>query len=150
MKIKGNMTVRIIIALIAGIAIGSFFNIYQDASWVKWINQYVFNVIGQIFLNLIFMLVVPVVFVSIVLGVLGVGDPKHLGSIGLKTISFFLVTTALAITLAMSLALVFKPGDGKSDLLNSEEVKTYAEEQKKKLLQQKKKAHLPPRLLIRH
>ncbi|TDL35647.1 dicarboxylate/amino acid:cation symporter [Macrococcoides bohemicum] len=132
MKIKGNMTVRIIIALIAGIAIGSFFNIYQDASWVKWINQYVFNVIGQIFLNLIFMLVVPVVFVSIVLGVLGVGDPKHLGSIGLKTISFFLVTTALAITLAMSLALVFKPGDGKSDLLNSDEVKTYAEEQKKK------------------
>lgn len=132
MKIKGNMTVRIIIALIAGIAIGSFFNLYQDASWVKWINQYVFNVIGQIFLNLIFMLVVPVVFVSIVLGVLGVGDPKHLGSIGLKTISFFLVTTALAITLAMSLALVFKPGDGKSDLLNSDEVKTYAEEQKKK------------------
>lgn len=132
MKIKGNMSVRIIIALIAGIAIGSFFNIYQDASWVKWINQYVFNVIGQIFLNLIFMLVVPVVFVSIVLGVLGVGDPKHLGSIGLKTISFFLVTTALAITLAMSLALVFKPGDGKSDLLNSDEVKTYAEEQKKK------------------
>lgn len=132
MKIKGNMTVRIIIALIAGIAIGSFFNLYQDASWVKWINQYVFNVIGQIFLNLIFMLVVPVVFVSIVLGVLGVGDPKHLGSIGLKTISFFLVTTALAITLAMSLALVFKPGEGKSDLLNSDEVKTYAEEQKKK------------------
>lgn len=132
MKIKGNMTVRIIIALIAGIAIGSFFNLYQDASWVKWINQYVFNVIGQIFLNLIFMLVVPVVFVSIVLGVLGVGDPKHLGSIGLKTITFFLVTTALAITLAMSLALVFKPGDGKSDLLNSDEVKTYAEEQKKK------------------
>lgn len=132
MKIKGSMTVRIIIALIAGIAIGSFFNLYQDASWVKWINQYVFNVIGQIFLNLIFMLVVPVVFVSIVLGVLGVGDPKHLGSIGLKTISFFLVTTALAITLAMSLALVFKPGEGKSDLLNSDEVKTYAEEQKKK------------------
>ncbi|WP_414050490.1 dicarboxylate/amino acid:cation symporter [Macrococcus animalis] len=132
MKIKGNMTVRIIIALIAGIAIGSIFNLQQDAGWVQWLNQYVFNVIGQIFLNLIFMLVVPVVFVSIVLGVLGVGDPKHLGSIGLKTITFFLITTAIAITLAMTLALVFKPGEGKSELLKSDEVKTYAEEQKKK------------------
>ncbi|WP_414047086.1 dicarboxylate/amino acid:cation symporter [Macrococcus equi] len=132
MKLKGNMTVRIVIALVAGIAIGSIFNLFQDTVWVKWTNQYIFNVIGQVFLNLIFMLVVPVVFVSIVLGVLGVGDPKHLGSIGLKTITFFLITTALAITLAMVLALVFKPGTGKGDLLNSEEVKTYEAEQKKK------------------
>lgn len=73
MKIKGNMTLKIIIALVFGIIVGSIFNLYQDASWVKWFNQYVFNVIGQIFLNLIFMLVVPVVFVSIVLGVVGVG-----------------------------------------------------------------------------
>lgn len=132
MKIKGNMTLKIIIALVFGIIIGSIFNLYQDASWVKWFNQYVFNVIGQIFLNLIFMLVVPVVFVSIVLGVVGVGDPKHLGSIGLKTLGFFLVTTALAITLAMCLALVFKPGTGKADLLNSDDVKKYALEQKQK------------------
>ncbi|QCT75327.1 dicarboxylate/amino acid:cation symporter [Macrococcoides canis] len=132
MKIKGNMTLKIIIALVLGIIVGSVFNLYQDASWVKWFNQYVFNVIGQIFLNLIFMLVVPVVFVSIVLGVIGVGDPKHLGSIGLKTIGFFLVTTALAITLAMCLALVFKPGAGKADLMNSDDVKKYALEQKQK------------------
>ncbi|QUR95100.1 dicarboxylate/amino acid:cation symporter [Macrococcoides canis] len=132
MKIKGNMTLKIIIALVLGIIVGSVFNLYQDASWVKWFNQYVFNVIGQIFLNLIFMLVVPVVFVSIVLGVVGVGDPKHLGSIGLKTLGFFLVTTALAITLAMCLALVFKPGAGKADLMNSDDVKKYALEQKQK------------------
>ena len=125
MKIKGNMTLKIIIALVFGIIVGSIFNLYQ-------FNQYVFNVIGQIFLNLIFMLVVPVVFVSIVLGVVGVGDPKHLGSIGLKTLGFFLVTTALAITLAMCLALVFKPGTGKADLLNSDDVKKYALEQKQK------------------
>ncbi len=132
MKIKGNMTLKIIIALVFGIIVGSVFNLYQDASWVKWFNQYVFNVIGQIFLNLIFMLVVPVVFVSIVLGVVGVGDPKHLGSIGLKTLGFFIVTTALAITLAMCLALVFKPGAGKADLMNSDDVKKYALEQKQK------------------
>lgn len=124
MKFKG-LTVKIIIALILGIALGSIFNFYVESKFVGFINQYVFNVIGQIFLNLIFMLVVPVVFVSIVLGVIGVGDPKLLGGIGLKTLVFFLSTTAIAITLAMCLALIVKPGAGHSDLLKSEEVTTY-------------------------
>ncbi|EGQ2796779.1 TPA: dicarboxylate/amino acid:cation symporter, partial [Staphylococcus pseudintermedius] len=123
-KFKG-LTVKIIIALILGIALGSIFNFYVESKFVGFIDQYVFNVIGQIFLNLIFMLVVPVVFVSIVLGVIGVGDPKLLGGIGLKTLVFFLSTTAIAITLAMCLALIVKPGAGHSDLLKSEEVTTY-------------------------
>ncbi|EGQ0303111.1 dicarboxylate/amino acid:cation symporter [Staphylococcus pseudintermedius] len=124
MKFKG-LTVKIIIALILGIALGSIFNFYVESKFVGFIDQYVFNVVGQIFLNLIFMLVVPVVFVSIVLGVIGVGDPKLLGGIGLKTLVFFLSTTAIAITLAMCLALIVKPGAGHSDLLKSEEVTTY-------------------------
>ncbi|EGQ3705697.1 dicarboxylate/amino acid:cation symporter [Staphylococcus pseudintermedius] len=124
MKFKG-LTVKIIIALILGIALGSIFNFYVESKYVGFIDQYVFNVVGQIFLNLIFMLVVPVVFVSIVLGVIGVGDPKLLGGIGLKTLVFFLSTTAIAITLAMCLALIVKPGAGHSDLLKSEEVTTY-------------------------
>ncbi|MDW5471231.1 dicarboxylate/amino acid:cation symporter [Staphylococcus equorum] len=124
MKTK-NLSMKIVIALILGIAIGSIFNMFAQSAFVINVDKYVFNVIGQIFLNLIFMLVVPVVFVSIVLGVVGVGDPKLLGGIGLKTISFFLATTALAITIAMALALIFNPGEGKSDLLNSEDVSSY-------------------------
>ncbi|EGQ3940516.1 dicarboxylate/amino acid:cation symporter [Staphylococcus pseudintermedius] len=124
MKFKG-LTVKIIIALILGIALGSIFNFYVESKFVGFIDQYVFNVVGQIFLNLIFMLVVPVVFVSIVLGVIGVGDPKLLGGIGLKTLVFFLSTTAITITLAMCLALIVKPGAGHSDLLKSEKVTTY-------------------------
>ncbi|MFQ3802276.1 dicarboxylate/amino acid:cation symporter [Staphylococcus equorum] len=124
MKTK-NLSMKIVIALILGIAIGSIFNMFAQSAFVINVDKYVFNVIGQIFLNLIFMLVVPVVFVSIVLGVVGVGDPKLLGGIGLKTITFFLATTALAITIAMALALIFNPGEGKSDLLNSEDVSSY-------------------------
>ncbi|AVQ33351.1 dicarboxylate/amino acid:cation symporter [Staphylococcus muscae] len=127
MKFKG-LTVKIIIALVLGITIGSVFNFYEGAKFVTFTDQYVFNLIGQIFLNLIFMLVVPVVFVSIVLGVIGVGDPKLLGGIGLKTMVFFLSTTALAIMLAMCLALIVKPGAGHSDLLKSEEVTEYQKE----------------------
>ena len=55
------------------------------------------------------MLVVPVVFISIVLGAAGLGDPKQLGRIGLKSISFFLVTTAVAISIAVTFALIIKP-----------------------------------------
>src|SRR5699024_6700555 len=106
---------------------GSIFNMFAQSSFVINVDKYVFNVIGQIFLNLIFMLVVPVVFVSIVLGVVGVGDPKLLGGIGLKTISFFLTTTttAIAIIIGITLALVLQPGEGKSDLLKSEDVSSY-------------------------
>ncbi len=70
MKVRKNLTLKIVIALVLGITVGSIFNMFAGTGFVQGTNQYVFNVIGQIFLNLIFMLVVPVVFVSIVLGLL--------------------------------------------------------------------------------
>src|SRR5699024_12449551 len=97
MKIGNKLTIYIVIALIAGIAVGSLFNTMVDQAWVLWIDKYIFNVLGQIFLNLIYMVVVPVVFISITLGVVSVGDPKMLGSIGIKTLAFYMVTTAIAI-----------------------------------------------------
>ena len=127
MKIGNKLTIYIVIALIAGIAVGSFFNTMVDQAWVLWIDKYIFNVLGQIFLNLIFMVVVPVVFISITLGVVSVGDPKMLGSIGIKTLAFYLVTTAIAITIAMAIALLFEPGEGKADLLQSDDVSEYRE-----------------------
>ncbi|SCS35195.1 dicarboxylate/amino acid:cation symporter [Staphylococcus caeli] len=124
MKTK-HLSVKIVVALVLGIAIGSIFNMFSDSLFVENIDKYVFNVIGQIFLNLIFMLVVPVVFVSIVLGVVGVGDPKLLGGIGLKTITFFLTTTAIAIIIGITLATILQPGSGKSELLKSDDVSSY-------------------------
>ncbi|KWW53018.1 sodium:dicarboxylate symporter, partial [Bacillus cereus] len=91
------------------------------------LNQYVFNPLGQLFIRLIKMLVVPVVFISIVLGAAGLGDPKQLGRIGLKSISFFLVTTAVAISIAVTFALIIKPGSGgnfKTEGLKYEGAKT--------------------------
>ena len=103
MKTK-HLSLKIVIALVLGIAIGSIFNVFSNTAFVENVDKYLFNVIGQIFLNLIFMLVVPVVFVSIVLGVVGVGDPKLLGGIGIKTITFYLTTTAIAIVIGITLA----------------------------------------------
>lgn len=125
MKVGNRLTIYIIIGLIAGIVIGSIFSPMADQAWVQWIDQYIFNVVGQLFLSMIFMMVVPVVFISIVLGVVGVGDPKTLGSLGIKTLSFYLVTTAIAISIAMSVALILQPGVGQSELLDSTEVEDY-------------------------
>ena len=127
MKVGNRLTLYIVIGLIAGIIIGSILNLISDQAWVQWIDQYIFNLIGQVFLSLIFMVVVPVVFISIVLGVIGVGDPKELGSLGIKTLAFYLTTTAIAITLVLVIALVLQPGEGQSELLNSSEVEKYRE-----------------------
>lgn len=127
MKVGNKLTIQIIIALILGIIVGSVLSPMADQSWVQWVDQYIFNLVGQLFLNMIFMMVVPVVFISIVLGVVNVGDPKMLGGIGLKTLAFYLATTAIAITIAMIVANVLNPGEGQSELLDSDEVSEYRE-----------------------
>ncbi|SOC39452.1 dicarboxylate/amino acid:cation symporter [Salinicoccus kekensis] len=127
MKVSNRLTLYIVIGLVAGIIIGSILSPMSGEGWVQWIDQYIFNVVGQLFLSMIFMMVVPVVFISIVLGVVGVGDPKTLGSLGIKTLAFYLATTAIAISIAIIIALVLQPGEGQSELLASSEVEEYRE-----------------------
>lgn len=106
MKLARN----IIIALILGVIVGLLLNIFaKDAFTV--VDKYLFDPVGQIFIRLIKMLVVPIVFFSIVLGTAGISDPKKLGRIGIKTIVYFLSTTTIAIVIAISLAYVFQPGE---------------------------------------
>ena len=120
-----KQTKAILIALFLGLVVGLTLNLVAPSIFEP-LNQYVFNPIGQLFIRLIKMLVVPVVFISIVLGA-GLGDPKQLGRIGLKSISFFLVTTAVAISIAVTFALIIKPGAGgnfKTEGLKYEGAKT--------------------------
>ena len=100
---------RILIALILGAIVGLVMN-FTIPSIFPYIDKYFFSPLGSIFINLIKMLVVPLVFFSIVLGTANIGDPKKLGKIGVRSIAFFLVTTAVAITIAIVLASFIKPG----------------------------------------
>ncbi|HDR7322993.1 MULTISPECIES: dicarboxylate/amino acid:cation symporter [Bacillus] len=121
-----KQTKAILLALFLGLIVGLTLNLAAPSIFEP-LNQYVFNPIGQLFIRLIKMLVVPVVFISIVLGAAGLGDPKQLGRIGLKSISFFLVTTAVAISIAVTFALIIKLGTGgnfKTDGLTYEGAKT--------------------------
>jgi len=68
--------------------------------------------VGSIFLTLLKMIIVPLVFSSLVVGAASIGDPRDLGRIGLKTIAFYLVTTAVAITIGLLLGNFLQPGVG--------------------------------------
>ncbi|QHE60853.1 cation:dicarboxylase symporter family transporter [Rossellomorea vietnamensis] len=106
---KFNLTTKIITALILGAIVGLILNIFAKDLF-DILDPYLFTPLGKIFLNLISMLVVPIVFLSIVLGSAGLGDPKKLGRIGLKTIVYFLLTTCIAIVIGLTLAYIIDPG----------------------------------------
>ncbi|MCC5806378.1 MAG: dicarboxylate/amino acid:cation symporter [Opitutales bacterium] len=82
----------------------------------EWIHTVftdgLFEVVGQIFLAGLMVIVVPLVFVSLVCGTAALDDIRRLGRVGVKTVGFYLFTTAVAITLALSAALLVRPGTG--------------------------------------
>ncbi len=93
---------RILLALILGVIVGSIWG--AGAESIKWI--------GDLFVRLIRMVVVPLVFVTIISGIAAMGDPSKLGSLGGKTLALYLITTALAITIGLTLAAIMQPGVG--------------------------------------
>ncbi|WOI53295.1 dicarboxylate/amino acid:cation symporter [Parvularcula sp. LCG005] len=93
---------RVIIALIAGGIVGYIFG--DTAASIK--------PLGDAFIKLIRMLIVPLVFTTIVGGVISMGDPKRLGGLGLKTIGLYLCTTVFAVVIGIISGIVFQPGNG--------------------------------------
>jgi DAACS family dicarboxylate/amino acid:cation (Na+ or H+) symporter len=102
---------KILIGLVLGILFGVAANrILGPGNWqVEWINTYVAGPLGQIFLRMLFMVVMPLVFASISLGVAGLGDIRHVGKVGGKAIGYFLVTTAMAATLGLIVVNLMRP-----------------------------------------
>lgn len=110
---KIGLTGKILIAMCLGIIFGFIVRYYAPGS--QFVNDYisdgVLNVVGTIFVNCLKMLVVPLVFVSLVCGTCSLSDPSKLGKLGGKTLAFYLFTTAIALTVAISAAVLFEPGD---------------------------------------
>ena len=111
---KPGLTTWIFISLLLGICVGSIFHYWVPAGYVRdtiFVNG-IFYVLGNGFIRLMQMLVVPLVFCSLVCGSMAMGDSKSLGKVGIKAIVFYLATTALAITLALGVANLINPGIG--------------------------------------
>ncbi len=93
---------QILIALVAGLAVGMIFG--ESAAAIK--------PIGTVFINAIKMLIVPLIFVSLVCGVTSMHDMHKMGRIAGKTVVIYLLTTAVAISIGLTLGIVFQPGAG--------------------------------------
>ncbi len=110
---KMGLTTKIFIALFLG-AITGIILYYIPSNYIRdtVLIEGVFYVIGQGFLRLMQMLVVPLVFCSLICGSAAMGDTKTMGKVGIKTLIFYLCTTAIAVTVAISIGLLFRPGIG--------------------------------------
>lgn len=106
-----NLTKKILIAMLLGVIVGLVLNPFGDNVIVKdYVVGFGFVLLGSVFIALIKMMVVPLVFVSLTLGAAQMGDIKKLGRIGGKTVGFYLLTTAIAITIAIIVGTIVKPG----------------------------------------
>ncbi|EEX94511.1 proton/glutamate symporter [Vibrio orientalis CIP 102891 = ATCC 33934] len=109
-----SLTSRVIFGMIAGILTGfAIRSLFADNGFVDaYIVNGLFEVGGQIFVASLKMLVVPLVFVSLVCGTSSLKDLSTLGRMGGKTLAFYVATTAVAITLALTMGNLFQPGAG--------------------------------------
>ena len=112
---------KILLGLLLGIISGIFFPTFSEN----------IKPLGDIFIRAIKMLIVPLIFSSLVVGVTGMKDPKKLGRIGMKTFSLYLLTTAVAITIGLTIGTVLKPGAGvelgTATISQTKEVKPFSE-----------------------
>jgi DAACS family dicarboxylate/amino acid:cation (Na+ or H+) symporter len=103
---------KILLGLVLGAVAGLLSKQFGEGErWLEVAVTYFAQPIGQIFLRMLFMVVVPLVFTTLALGVAGLGDVRKLGRIGGKTIGMFLFTTALAVTLGLILVNIVQPGN---------------------------------------
>ncbi len=109
---KMTMTTKILVWMVAGLVVGSLINAFAGENEVvqSYLVGGLFHVAGAIFINMLKMLVVPLVTFSLICGVCGLGDVNKLGRVGLKSFLLFMLTTALAISLAIGLASLIGPG----------------------------------------
>lgn len=101
-NLLSNIGVQVVIAMIVGTAVGA--SMGHDAA--------MFAPLGAIFINLIKMLVIPLVAVALISGAAGLGNSQSAGKVGFVTLSYFAVTSALAVALALVMGSVFQPGLG--------------------------------------
>ena len=104
----------ILISMILGLIVGLILNFYVTNTFIKEVVliDNVFYLGGNLFIKLMKMLVVPLVFCSIIVGVTSISDIKKIGSIGGRAILIYLLTTALAVSIALLIAGIVEPGIG--------------------------------------
>src|SRR5688572_29878507 len=108
-SLQMKMLIGFIIGLVAGLAVNMT---NPDAPWVDAVITYVTGPVGQIFLRLLFMLVIPLLFSALVIGIAEMGDIRSLKRIGIKTLVFAVALSSVAVMIALAVTNIFHPGSG--------------------------------------
>lgn len=104
MKLRKNLTLQVLIAIVLGIAVGQFFP-HQGES---------LKVLSDVFVKMIKMVIAPIVFFTIVIGISGMGDMKKIGRIGGKALLYFEIITTFAMVIGVAVMYIIRPGAGMS------------------------------------
>jgi DAACS family dicarboxylate/amino acid:cation (Na+ or H+) symporter len=110
---KWPLHTRILVGLVVGAATGGALNAWlgDGAGPLQWFTNQITEPIGQLFLRLLLMLVVPLVFTSLTLGVAGIGDIRRLGRVGLKCLGYTLAVSAISVGIGLGLSNAIRPGE---------------------------------------
>jgi DAACS family dicarboxylate/amino acid:cation (Na+ or H+) symporter len=120
LALQWQMLIGFVIGLVAGLvanAVGG-----ADAPWVEFVTTYITGPIGQIFLRLLFMLVIPLLFSALVVGIAEMGDIRALKRVGLRTLFFTILVSALGVVIALTYANLLQPGVGFDRALAAEQI----------------------------
>src|ERR1700744_6757239 len=101
-KLLSNLTFQVVVAIVLGVVVGLYFKDFGPTA----------KIISDKFIDLIKMLIAPIIFFTIVLGIAGMGDMRKVGRVGGKAILYFEIVTTFALLMGVAIANVIKPGSG--------------------------------------
>ncbi len=108
-KLQWRILIGFVVGTIAGLAA---YSLAPGAAWVETLVTYVTGPIGQIFLRLLFMLVIPLLFSALVVGIAEMGEVRELRDVGLRTLIYTVIVSGIAVAISITAVNVLRPGDG--------------------------------------
>jgi Na+/H+-dicarboxylate symporter len=109
LELQWQMLIGFLVGLVAGLIV---YSTQPDARWVELLTTYVTEPIGQIFLRLLFMLVIPLLFSALVVGISEMGEVRSLKRVGLRTLAYTVIVSTIAVIVSLVVVNIFKPGAG--------------------------------------
>ncbi len=132
---------RILAGLSLGAMSGGVLNALagEQSAALQWFASHITEPLGQLFLNLLLMLVVPLVFTSLTLGVAGIGDVRRLGRVGLKCVAYTAIISAISVGIGLGLSNLLRPGERMDATVSQQLQERYGAQAQDKLAQMRQK-----------
>jgi DAACS family dicarboxylate/amino acid:cation (Na+ or H+) symporter len=146
MALHTRILIGLAVGVIAGLVVNKAFG--GDHPRVAWVVDNITQPVGQLFLRLLLMIVVPLVFSSLVVGVAGIGDIRKLGRVGLKSFGYCLVISGISVVIGLTLANTIKPGKRIDPVTAAALQQRYATEATKTVEDAKKASTATPKPLM--